>query len=373
MKILAFTPLYLPSPGGIEIFVGSLAESLRGFSIDTVIVTDSQGRLPPYEVLNGTVVHRLDLTGAIRSRDTTAPLRVLHQLVKIYEQEKPDAIHMHSATQSSAWYVARLFRKLSLTLPFFVTQHGVLEPVDRLNVVRELLVKADALTAVSEAALQSAIAFSNRTAFSLVIYNGVRPFDDLVSGRRPPAPPRLIGVGRLQREKGFDLAIAALAKMRAGGLDAQLTLIGQGEERAQLEGLANALGVAEHVKFAGVLDQPGARAAIAGASLLLAPSRTREGFSLVAVEAALAGTPVVASRVGGLPETVEDGVSGLLVAPDDADELASAAARLLEEDGVWLNFSENARRRALAKFDLGRCVENYAKLYGSTMRNHRRA
>jgi glycogen(starch) synthase len=365
MKVLTFTPLYLPSPGGIEIFVDSLAQSLRGRAIETVVVTDSSGRGSPFEVLNGVAVHRLDLTGAIQSRDTTAPLRVLHQLMKIYEAEKADIIHMHSATQASAWYVARLFRKLSLTAPFIVTQHGVLEPVDRLNVVRELILKADVLTAVSNAALQSAIEFAGRTSSAAVIYNGVPRFDDLTAGHQPPAPHRLICVGRLQREKGFDCAIEALARVRAAGLDAQLSIIGQGGERLRLEELAAGLGLANHLFFAGVLDHVSTRKAIADASLLLAPSRTREGFSLVVVEAALAGVPVVASRVGGLPETVEEGVSGLLVSPDNADELASAIVRLLRDDKTWRTFSENARRRAIEKFDMDLCAANYAALYSS--------
>jgi glycogen(starch) synthase len=363
MKVLAFTPQYLPHLGGIEILVDSLAQSLRHRLIEKIVVTDQPSQLAPRDVVNDTVVHRLNFTRAIQSRDTASPLSVLHQLIEVYETEKPDLIHMHSATQASAWYVARLFRKLSLKLPFIVTQHGVLESVDRLKVVRELLLKADALTAVSDAALQSALQFSNRTAFSTVIYNGIRKSGDAIRANQTGPRNKLLCVGRLQHEKGFDIAIAALAKVRSTGFDAKLSIIGSGEYRGYLERVAFDYEVTDHVSFEGVLDHPSTQRAIANCSLVLVPSRTREGFSLVAAEAALCGIPCVASRVGGLSETVEDGVSGRLVAPDDPNDFALAIVDLLGDDELWHALSENARRRAEKKFDLNTCVERYTILY----------
>lgn len=362
MKVLSFTPLYRPYAGGIEIVVESLARSLRERGTEMVIVTNDSGRLPSHEICDGTVVHRLGISRPIMARDLVAQLQVLQQIVEIYRTERPDLIHMHAAASANAWYVDRLLRKIA-PVPFIVTQHGVLEPEDRVNVARHLLLAADAVTAVSQAVMRSALHFSNRTAFSTVIPNGLPRV--ALERRAMDVRPKLLCVGRLQLEKGFDLAVEALVQVRRLGIDAELTVIGQGEERAQLERLAGNLGLTAHVHFKGVLDHANALAEIAASSIVLVPSRTREGFSLVAAEAALAGVPCVASRVGGLPETVEDGVTGLVVNPDDANGLALAVIRLLKDEKLRSAMGENARRRAAVKFDLERCVDRYAELYAS--------
>jgi glycogen(starch) synthase len=270
---------------------------------------------------------------------------------------------MHSAVQPIAWYVDRLLKKLSPKLPLIVTQHGALEPIDCLTVVRDLLLKADALTAVSSAALQSAIQFSKRTKFSTVIYNGVRTLDGIAGTKRQDSRFKLICAGRLQLEKGFDVAIEALAKVRAQGLDAELTLIGHGQELRSLQQGAVDHNVADHVHFEGVLDRRSTLEAIAGSSLVLVPSRMREGFSLVAAEAALFGIPCIASRIGGLPEVVEDGVTGVIVTPDDPEGLAAAVVDLLRDAQRLRILGANAMRRAREKFDMDRCVDEYLTLY----------
>jgi glycosyltransferase involved in cell wall biosynthesis len=172
----------------------------------------------------------------------------------------------------------------------------------------------------------------------------------------------------LEPDKGFDVAIEAFAKLRARGIDAELTLIGQGPERRFLGEVAIAHGVAEHVHLRGVLDHCSTLEAIANSSLVVIPSRVREGFSLVAVEAALFGVACVASRVGGLPEVVEDGVTGCLVAPGDAAALALAMTDLLGDVEGLRRLGANARERAEQKFDMNTCVDRYLELYRGLVR-----
>ncbi len=367
MKVLAFTPLYRPHAGGIEILVEDLARRLRAYRIETAIVTNDSGSLPPCEFREEAVVHRVRMArGLAASRlpinpDPSAPLKFLRQIVDIVEEEKPDLIHLHASPSPDIWYVDRLLRKAS-SIPFVITMHAVLEPPDHIGVLRHLLLTADALTAVSHAVMRSALDFSNRQKLSIVIPNGVRK--KAWKGRRMETWPKITCVGRLEHNKGFDVAIEALAQIRRSGLDAELTLIGHGEERANLERVADRLGVFDRVHFKGVLDHESTLAEIAASSLVLVPARAHEGFSLVAAEAAMAGVPCIASRVGGLPETVEDGVCGFIVRPDDAGGLASAAVRLLGDETRRLVMGKNARRRANIRFDLDRCVERYAELYG---------
>jgi glycogen synthase len=364
MKVIAITPKYLPFLGGIEVFVDALARRLRHRSIETVVITDDNfGHLPERETLNDIVIHRLAFSGALETHNISKPLAVLHQLVEVLETERPDLVHMHSAVQWSAWYVERLLKKRSMTPPFVVTQHGSLEPIDCLTVVRDLLLRADALTAVSKAALGSAVQFCGRTAYSTVIYNGIEKHDDVVRVDRPGARYGLLCVGRLEHQKGYDVAIAALAKALANGLDADLTLVGYGKDHKYLQQAAIDLDVADRVYFVGTRDHRSALEAIASCSLLLVPSRSREGFSLVAAEAALSGVPCIASRLGGLPEVVEDGVTGVLVEPDNPDALASSIVSLLRDEQLRKTIGANAQRIGREKFDMDRCVEDYLRLY----------
>src|SRR5439155_15389379 len=139
--------------------------------------------------------------------------------------------------------------------------------------------------------------------------------------RLPPPPvPRhdgpVRGVGRLVPEKGFDVPIQAAA--HAG---VALVLVGDGDERAALESLARARGA--DVRFTGSLPPDELARCYETARLVAVPSR-REGFGMVAAEAAAAGRAVVASRVGGLTDIVQDGVTGRLVPPGDVAALADA-------------------------------------------------
>lgn len=129
-------------------------------------------------------------------------------------------------------------------------------------------------------------------------------------------------VGRLSPEKGCDTLVEA---WRA--IDAPLTVIGDGPELARLRASAPS-----HVTFAGRLDAPAVGRAMAAARAVIVPSRWFETFGLVAVEAMMTGTPVIASRIGALPDIVEHDVTGLLVASGDVAELRRAVLRLSHDD-----------------------------------------
>lgn len=366
MKVFAFTPWYLPVLGGIEILINSLAKPLREQGIDISVVTDDMGRLPPREVIEGTPVHRLGFTNAIRSGRPGEPLKILGQLQQLLDEESPDILHMHCVTGPSAWYVDRLLKSSRFRGRFLVTQHGVLEPIDRMPVIRGLLQRADAISAVSEAALRSAVEFSASEKNWGVIPNGI---EEVPAERIDGAPFRLLCVGRLQREKGFDLAIRALAEVRARGIDAVLTIVGEGEERQAFARLSGELGLLNFVHFLGRLDNRATRRLVGQAHLVLVPSRTREGFSLVAAEAAMAGVTAIVARVGGLPETVLDGETGIVVSPDDPIELGAAISRMLEDEGSRSRLGHCARLRAMKEYGVAPCAARYLAFYRSQSRS----
>jgi glycogen(starch) synthase len=363
MKVLAFAPQYLPIVGGIEILIDTLAQQFRQRSIETVVVTDRPGDLPEREVVNGIPVYRLHFSRAIEARESSGPLQVMHRLSHILEIEAADLLHVHAATQTGAWFINRLLKKLSSRPPLIVTQHNPVEPDRTPSVVRELLLAADAVTAVSSAVLESAIQFAPRTGFSTVILNGIE--EALPARAQQDASPlhRLVCVGRLHHDKGFDIAISALAQLRARGIEADLIIVGGGQARRDLEHTAATSGVADRVHFRDMQSHATAREEIGQSSLVLIPSRMLEGLPLVALEAAHAGIPCVATDRGGLPEAVEHGVTGFLVPPDDAGALASAVMQLLGDIDLRRKFGQNARRSAQKKFNLEACAERYTRLY----------
>lgn len=141
----------------------------------------------------------------------------------------------------------------------------------------------------------------------------------------PPSPLRLVAVGRLVHEKGFDVLLDALGLLVGTGVDARLEIVGEGPLAASLRERAAHLG--ERVRWLAPMPRGDLARHMAGAAAVVVPSR-REGLGLVALEALAAGCPVVASRVGGLHEIVADGADGALVAPDDPPALAAALRRL---------------------------------------------
>jgi glycogen(starch) synthase len=195
---------------------------------------------------------------------------------------------------------------------------------------------------------------------SRVIYNGLPAHS--AAPRKLNSKIELLCVGRLVPEKGFDLALEAFEKLCARYPDARLTLAGDGPERKALEHRAERLGIRDRIEFLGWVAPDSIPERMNRASLLLMPSR-REGLPLVAIEASLVGLPIVATNVGGLPEVIDAGSTGLLVPPEDSSALTKAMVSILEDPKRARAMGEAARGRALERFDLQTQVDAYDGLY----------
>lgn len=159
------------------------------------------------------------------------------------------------------------------------------------------------------------------------------------------APGYLLFVGRLRIRKGVEVLLEALRAVPG----ARLLIAGDGEHREALERRAAELGLGPAVLFLGRCDASRVRGLLSGASALVVPS-TYEGMPLVVLEAMEAGLPVVASRVSGIPEVVEDGRTGWLVPPEDPEALAAALAEALESPGEARRRGGEGRRRVDERF-----------------------
>jgi N-acetyl-alpha-D-glucosaminyl L-malate synthase BshA len=144
----------------------------------------------------------------------------------------------------------------------------------------------------------------------------------------------------------------------------ELWIIGNGPMQSEMTSLSRELGIQDKVRFLGVqMDMP---SLLAQCDLFLLPSR-QESFGLAALEAMACGVPVVASRAGGLPEVIEDGVSGCLVPAGDVDSAVRASCRLLEDAVFAERVRENALQTVANKFDQAEIVRQYEDLYASAL------
>ena len=170
---------------------------------------------------------------------------------------------------------------------------------------------------------------------------------------------RFLFAGRLNRQKGLDHLIRALAKMRQPAL---LDVVGQGPLESEFRSLAVELGVSDQIAWMGQLKQPELVRLYQSATALVVPS-VDEGLGLVAAEALLCETPVVAFRSGGLTDVIQDERTGLLVTPNDPVELARALDRILEFPAAAADLGKAGRIFAISAFAPESAARQYAGIY----------
>ena len=186
-----------------------------------------------------------------------------------------------------------------------------------------------------------------------------------------PEPPVLGCVGSLTSHKGQATLVRALKLLPPDIGRGTLVLVGDGPERSALERLAGGVDNGWTVRFLG--NRRDSRQLLPGFDLVAVPSIEREGFGLTAVEAMDAGRPVVASRVGGLPEVVKDGHTGLLVSQGDPASLAWGIATLLRRPDRGRAFGERGRDRVVRFFRAERMAREITSLYEEILDERRAA
>ncbi len=186
------------------------------------------------------------------------------------------------------------------------------------------------------------------------------------SEARPEAGPlRLVCTGTLHEVKGQLQLLEACALLQERGVDFVCELIGDGPDRAALERRSAELGLGGRVRFLGARLREEVAQILRRADVAVAPSvpsrdGRREGLPVALMEAAASGLPLVASRLSGIPELVQDGATGILVEPGDVSALAFALERLAKDSDIRLKLGRTARERALRDFDLAKNARTLA-------------
>jgi colanic acid/amylovoran biosynthesis glycosyltransferase len=273
-------------------------------------------------------------------------------LERMCREDAVEHIHAHfgQAPANIVWFAALYFNRCNRgrTMTWSVTIHG---PQDCLNEPTKLLQRK-----MREAAF--IIAVSDFTKAQLLWklppdlwerVHVVRCGVDLSApirpvGGRPDSPFTALVVARLSAEKGHGVAFEALAAMKDRGHQTRLVLVGPGDYEAEFGDIVDTLGVRDRVKTLGAVEPEQVVEQMLRADVLIVPSFA-EGLPVVIMEAMVAGLPVVASGIAGVPELVEHEVTGLLVVPARPDLLADALERVMLDPALARTLAIEARRR----------------------------
>src|SRR6185312_5293667 len=279
-------------------------------------------------------------------------LALATKMAKVAETENLDLLHVHYAIPHSiSAILARESLKPNRRLPVITTLHGTditLVGADRsyLPITRYGIVQSDGVTAISEylkEATREIFQFDKIT----VIPNFVcqedykrNPDESLKKSLSPNGEPLLVHVSNFRPVKRPVDCVEILARVLKKEIKTRLIMVGDGSERTNAEHRARCLGIYDKCSFVG--KQPRIVDYLSVSDVLLLPS-DQESFGLAALEAMACELPVIASRVGGLPEVVTDGETGYLSAVGDVDKMANDAAQLLSDEAFRKEMGQRAR------------------------------
>lgn len=261
--------------------------------------------------------------------------------------------HLHTHFANSGCSVAMLTSEMS-GIPFSFMMHGPSEffETDRWR-LDEKVARARFVACISHFCRSQLMLFSDKAHWSKlhIVHCALNPdFYDRTNLERRPGK-HILFIGRLSGVKGAPILLEALAALRAKHPDLSLTFVGDGPERLELEAKTDALKMREAVTFAGFRSQDEVAKYLAKADIFALPSFA-EGVPVVLMEAMASKVPVVTTRIAGIAELVEDGVSGLLVSPGDVEGLVECLDQLLNDHDSRARMGEAGRQFVLSEFNI---------------------
>jgi len=369
------------SVGGSGIIATELGKVLasRGHNVH-ILSSEPPARYGDYQP--GLTFHRVDTPSYPLFREPQYLLSLANKIVQVSRDEKLDLVHAHYAVpHATAAYLAKqILASAGHGVPQVITTlHGTditllgADP-SYAETVAFCIQQSDAVTTVSESLKADTYRELGVTCDIRVIPNFIdasitcrRDVGSLRARLAPNGEPIVIHVSNFRPVKRTPLVIEVFARVRRE-TSARLLMVGDGPDLAEASRLAKALGVDRDVDFLGVQDQ--VVPLLSAADVFLLPS-AQESFGLAALEAMACEVPVVASRVGGLPEVIEDGVSGFLHPLDDLDGMARSTLRLLTDRALHARLAAGARETAHVRYSDTRIVPLYETCYSETLTQRR--
>lgn len=379
MNILIISHLYYPKIGGVEIAVANLSEQFvkKGHRVE-IVTTHNPRTSPKSELINGIKVTRLPFR--MPKYNPVAFLKFLVRateciikLLFIIKEKKYDVINLHYIGENALY---ALFLSYIRQIPLVTSIHGsdieYFTHKGRFNkwVVKKTLNKSKKIIANSNALLKvtSSMFGTSILRKSTVIGNGVdvaliqhiQQSENNIAG----ATPYILGIGRLEHFKGFDILIDAFAIVKQKLHDVKLMIIGDGPERATLELKSNKLALEDSILFYGRIEQREVMQAIVDCKFVIMSSR-REAFGIVILEAMASGKAVIAADVGGVSELVNHGKNGLLVKDHNPESFATEIIFLLEHPKIAAQFGIEGRQMVSSRYTWEIIGRKYLEIYNT--------
>ena len=363
--------------------VNKIAKELSSHSHDVTIITSSTSVKPSAESDPcGFTVYRLPfftprlVTHAgkaimMRSlgRSLLSPalaplsfLRLLGILIKI----KPDVVNLHYVGDT-ALYVLLACKILNMKL--MVNLHG--SDIDRFHnrfffprlLTKQTLCRANLVVANSLDILTKATVIEpSIKSKSRVIGNGIDLSDFEKGAKYNHHKEYILNVANFVENKGQDVLIAAFARIHKLYPDIDLIMVGEDNNKNSCIELSQKLGIREVINFMGRIDKEKIPSIMAGASLFVLSSR-KEAFGIVILEAMASQKPIVATSVGGVPDIIKSGMNGILVAPDDPEQLAEGILTLLNNKSFADTLAKKAFEDVVNKYMWSKVVSEYINEY----------
>ena len=368
--------------GGPALHVSYLSAGLRERGYETILVAGSvgQGEQSMAYVADGLGVPVVTIPHLHREISPVRDLLATIRLARIIRAERPAILHTHTAKAGAVGRVAALLAGRRRPPIIVHTFHGhVLRGyfgrfwTGVFRLLERLLARiTDVLVAVSPEVRDELVAFGIAPATKFrVIRLGIE-LDERLSpdGAARAETRRVMGVaderfvvgwiGRMTAVKRTDVVLESFRRLRDEGVDAVLCMVGDGPDRHAVENLAGGLGIMRDSLFPGYQEDVGPF--FAAFDVFVLPSGN-EGTPVTAIEALASGCPVVATRVGGVPDVVTDGEDGFLVDPGDVEGLAASLARLANDPELRARMGGAGRERMRSRYAVDRLIDDVDRLY----------
>ncbi len=378
MKILIVTPYFAPSVGGVQAYVDKV---IKGFTKDhqVVVITSRLPGTEAYEDHGPVKIYRLPVW--LKLSNTPLHPFWYFKIKKIIVREQPALINLHAPVP----YMADVAVRAARSIPIVVTYHagsmlkgtgGLTDALLRLYerfMLPTLFKKADRIAAVYPAFVLSRLARDQDKEKVSFVPPGIDtdlfvPRGDVVKKYD------VLFVGRIERTsawKGLGTFLEAVVRLVKTNPAAQVRIIGEGDALEDYRRKAVALGLENTVTFSGGLPPEALVEAYNEARIVVLPSETEaESFGMVLAEAMACGTAVIGSRVGGVPNVIADGQTGMLVTPKDSVELATAMTTLLADAHMQKRYGHAGRTRVVEQFSAAAQLARTKLIFAEAARSH---
>ncbi|MBN2105977.1 MAG: glycosyltransferase family 4 protein [Deltaproteobacteria bacterium] len=370
-KILIIIPYFYPHRGGAEQQALLLGARLQRQGLLAAVLTRHFPGLPRSELVSGVPVYRAIYTlpwGKLFG--ITYFLSCLWFLVKhrhaytVIQCYILQGFHSLAAVAMKHFFKKKVIIRVSATGP--LSDFLLLGRSTAGGFLLKCVRRADTIIVLCSRSRQEALAAEFSPQQIIHIPNGV-DLTVFTPAPRPPASSRnILFVGRLDKMKGVDILLEAIAELKKRGYSPSCTIAGDGPDRDDLMHLAKKLNIANQVVFAGTCSDIVRH--LHAAAVFVLPSRS-EGMPNAVLEAMACGVPIIATSVGGIPDIIQNGRNGLLIAPDDIEALSAALASLFADTELAARIGSRARRDAEALYSLDRTTGAYLELYHDLFRH----